>query len=91
MNKALEYFDDMVESNQLDYGDEKPKCDLIRKQLRAIKCLEAGAILSIKSNNIVFVNKIMDRYDTGLCLIGYKKPYKLEDYGKTWKEVNGNE
>lgn len=37
MNKALEYFDDMVESNQLDYGDEKPKCDLIRKQLLDIK------------------------------------------------------
>ena len=87
MSKALEYFEDMVSCNQLDYNDEKPKCDLIRSQLRAIKCLEAGAIIDIEHKKVVFVNKIIDLYDEGLCLKGYGRSYRIKDYGKTWKEV----
>ena len=33
MSKAIEYFEEMVECNQLDFGDEKPKCDLIINDL----------------------------------------------------------
>ena len=91
MNKALEYFEDMVSCNQLDYNDEKPKCELIRNQLRAIKCLESGAVIDIKQKKVVFVNKIIDLYDVGLCIRGYDNSYRIEDYGKTWREVTIND
>ena len=32
-SKALQYFKEMVVCSQLDYYDEKPKCDLIFKEL----------------------------------------------------------
>ena len=88
MSKALEYFEDMVECNQLDYGDEKPKCDLIKNQLKAISCIEARAVYNIKENKIVFVNKLI-YWGNDLMIIGYSSEsnFKVADYGITWKEV----
>ena len=40
MSKALEYFEDMVESNQLNYNDEKVKCDLIRNCLLSLDIIK---------------------------------------------------
>ena len=40
MSKALEYFEEMKECNQLDYQDEKPKCDLIESELKKAERFE---------------------------------------------------
>ena len=40
MSKAAEYFEEMVECNQLDYQDEKPKCDLIFSELKKAERFE---------------------------------------------------
>lgn len=89
MNKALEYFNEMVSSNQLDYQDEKPKCDLITNQLRAISCIENRALFDIKRNRILFVNKLIFIEDDLFIRGAYD--YKVEDYGKTWREVREND
>ena len=47
MNKALEYFDHMVHCDQLDRDGEKPKCDLIRNQLKCIDILQKHFIFKI--------------------------------------------
>lgn len=90
MNKALEYFEDMVSSNQLDYNDEEIKCDLIRNQLRAISCIENRALFDIEQEQVVFVNKLI-YIDNDLMIKGYLEVYKVENYGKTWREVREND
>lgn len=90
MNKALEYFEDMVFANQLDYNDEKPKCNLIRKQLRAIGCIENRAIFDLETNKIAFVNKLIYIGDD-LIIKSYFNDYKVDDYAITWREVREND
>ena len=90
MNKALEYFEDMVSSNQLDYNDEETKCDLIRNQLRAISCIENRTLFDIVANKIIFVNKLI-YIGNDLVIKGYVYEYKVADYGKDWREVREND
>lgn len=88
MSKALQYFEVMVFCNQLDYQDEKPKCDLIRNILRAINGIESRAVYNIKEKKIVFVNKLI-YWGNDLMIIGYSSEsnFKVDDYGITWREV----
>jgi hypothetical protein len=92
MSKALEYFEDMVFCNQLDYNDEKSKCDLIRNQLRAISCIENRAVFDIKQNKIVLVDKLIYIGDYLIIksYLGFDE-FKVDDYGKTWREVRESE
>lgn len=88
MSKALDIF--LKQSNaRLLYTSEERS--LIENQLRAMKCLESGAIFDIEKKQVVFVNKIMDLYDIGLCIRGYGNSYRVVDYGKTWREVREDE
>ena len=84
MSKALDIFLKRGNVRILYTSEERI---LIENQLRAIKCLEAGAVFDIEKKQVVFVNKIMDIYDIGLVIMGYSLSYRIEDYGKTWKEV----
>ena len=86
MNKALEYFEDMVFENQLDYGTENKKCNLIINQLRAIGCINNRAIFDMEKNQVVFVNKLI-YIENALIIKGYLKDYKVDEYGKSWREV----
>lgn len=86
MNKALDYFNDMVFCNQLDYNAEEIKRDLIRNQLATISCIENRALFDIEANKIVFVNKLISTGDE-LIIKGYVYEYNVADYGKTWREV----
>ena len=60
MSKALEYFEDMVKSNQLDYNDEKVKCDLIRNCL-----LSLDIIKNKKVDTKYLISIIRDKYIKG--------------------------
>lgn len=73
MSKSIEWFTDMIECNQLDYGDEDVKCKIILHELEAfekikkrlqIKSLALGIDdIFIKDSDEIFIASEEDDYD----------------------------
>ena len=73
MSKSIEWFTDMIECNQLDYGDEDVKCKIILHELEAfekikkrlqIKSLALGIDdICIKDSDEIFISSEEDDYD----------------------------
>jgi len=64
----LENFRDMVECNQLDYMDEKPKCDEIEFWLELIESVQKGKTIlfagkGVKIMNAKKYNEYLERED----------------------------
>lgn len=83
MNKALDIFLKQSDVRLLYTSEER---SLILNQLVAISCIENRALFDIKKKKIVFVNKLI-YIGEDLMIKSYFDEYKVEDYGKTWREV----
>lgn len=58
--RMLENFREMVKCNQLDYGDEKPKCDEIEFWLDIIEKVQSGKTIIFGGRNLRMINA--DKY-----------------------------
>lgn len=57
---------------------------------KAIKCIKHRCVYDIAENKFVFVN-ILIYYDKDLMIKGYTNIYKVDDYGKTWRDCRKKE
>ena len=92
MSKALEYFEKMVECNQLDYQDEKPKCDLIESELKKAELFDnvaSGKTIIFCGKSVVMMNH--KKYIQYLDNTQFEEPYSknlLRAENKELKENN---